>query len=137
MYEPRGKAPLSRRRFLRRMVWHVVTAVALLLLSVIGGALVLRALEPLSLSEALLHTSLLVSGLGLAQIPDSLGGRLFTSLFALYSGFVALAVSGILVAPVAHRLLHLFHWDETDVAGAGSSSTQDMAADRSADSIEG
>lgn len=38
--------------------------------------------------------------------------KLFASLFALYSGFVFVAMSGIVIAPIAHRILHYFHWEE-------------------------
>ncbi|WP_417838681.1 hypothetical protein [Tritonibacter scottomollicae] len=118
MYEQRHVPPLSRPRFLRRLWWHVLTAVMLLAVSVFAGAVALMHLETLPLSEAVLHASTLISGLGLAEMPRTGAGRLFTSLFALYSGFVALAVSGIMIAPVAHRMLHCFHWDGEHTMGS-------------------
>ncbi len=41
------------------------------------------------------------------------GGKLFSGLYALYSGLVFLVAAGVLLAPVLHRLLHDFHWEET------------------------
>jgi hypothetical protein len=36
-------------------------------------------------------------------------GKLFASFYALFSGVVFLASVGILIAPLAHRLLHWLH----------------------------
>jgi hypothetical protein len=46
-------------------------------------------------------------------------GKLFASVYALFSGVFVLAVAGLLFAPVLHRLLHRFHLerDERDSAG--------------------
>ncbi|MCG7622123.1 hypothetical protein [Epibacterium sp. Ofav1-8] len=112
MYETRRTPPISRGRFLRRMGCHVGAAAALVVGSITAGALFLMHLEQIALSEALLHAATLVSGLGLVQMPGTMQAQVFVSLFALYSGFVALAVSGLIVAPVAHRLLHWFHWED-------------------------
>jgi hypothetical protein len=40
-------------------------------------------------------------------------GKLFASFYALYSGGVFLVVAGIVMAPVAHRLLHRLHLEAT------------------------
>jgi hypothetical protein len=42
-------------------------------------------------------------------------GKIFASLYALYSGLIVLVVAGLVFAPVFHRFLHHFHLaiDET------------------------
>jgi hypothetical protein len=40
--------------------------------------------------------------------------KLFASAYALFSGLVAITVMGMVLAPLAHRALHLFHLDEED-----------------------
>jgi hypothetical protein len=35
------------------------------------------------------------------------GGKLFAAIYALFSGIVFIGVMGIILAPWAHRLLHL------------------------------
>jgi hypothetical protein len=37
------------------------------------------------------------------------GGKLFASFYSLFSGIIFLAVVGIIIAPLAHRLLHRLH----------------------------
>ncbi len=39
-------------------------------------------------------------------------GKLFAGLYALYAGLVFLIAAGLLLAPVMHRVLHRFHWDQ-------------------------
>ena len=36
-------------------------------------------------------------------------GKLFASFYALFSGVVFLASAGLVIAPLAHRLLHWLH----------------------------
>jgi len=44
-------------------------------------------------------------------MPKTSGGKFFAGVYALYAGLMVLAVAGVLVAPLAHRLLHRLHWD--------------------------
>jgi hypothetical protein len=41
--------------------------------------------------------------------PVTSGGKLFAGVYALYCGLAVLLVAGVLLAPVAHRILHRFH----------------------------
>jgi hypothetical protein len=45
---------------------------------------------------------------------ESDAAKLFASAYALFSGLVAITVMGMVLAPLAHRALHLFHLDEDD-----------------------
>ena len=47
------------------------------------------------------------------QAPLTDNGKLFAGLYALYSGFVVILVSGMIFAPVLHRTLHRFHLEPT------------------------
>jgi len=42
--------------------------------------------------------------------------KLFASGYALFSGLVFIAIMGIILAPVTHRMLHAFHIDESDLS---------------------
>ena len=37
--------------------------------------------------------------------------KLFAGAYALFAGLIFLVVAGIMLGPVAHRLLHRFHWE--------------------------
>jgi hypothetical protein len=68
--------------------------------------------EGLAPRDAFLNTAMLLGGMGPVNPPQTPDGKLFAGWFALYAGLVFLVVAGLLLAPVVHRILHRFHWDE-------------------------
>lgn len=50
--------------------------------------------------------------MGPVESPVTSGGKLFAGLYALYAGLLFLVVLGVVLAPVVHRALHRFHWDQ-------------------------
>jgi len=113
LYEPRDVEPISTLAFAGRMALHALTALALVALSLLVGMLGYRQFENMSWLDAFLNASMLLAGMG-PVATDSLtdAGKLFAGLYALYSGLVVIAVVGIMLAPVVHRMLHRFHWEE-------------------------
>ena len=112
MYESRHEAPLSRRKYYRRIVRHFALAAAFLAISIGGGMAGYRYFEGLSWLDAFLNASMLLGGMGPLESPQTPGGKFFAGCYALYSGLFFLIVAAILFAPVLHRLLHRFHWSE-------------------------
>jgi hypothetical protein len=41
--------------------------------------------------------------------------KIFASIYALFSGVIFIALMGIILSPIAHRVMHRFHIDEKDV----------------------
>ena len=65
----------------------------------------------LSWLDALLESSMLMGGEGpifSANLPDP-EAKVFASFYALFCGLVLIAGTGILLAPVVHRILHRLH----------------------------
>ena len=114
MYESRVEPLLSRSRFLLRMAHHALAVLGLLLFSLLLGMLGYLCFEPVSWHEALLDATLLLGGIGPLHMPQSVGGKIFIGLYGLYIALVFVAAAGLMLAPVAHRLLHKFHYDEVD-----------------------
>ena len=52
---------------------------------------------------------MILGGMGPVDPIRTTAGKLFASLYALYAGVVFVVVAGIILAPLAHRLLHHFH----------------------------
>jgi hypothetical protein len=70
-------------------------------------------LERLSWLDSFLNAAMLLGGMGpLAELHTD-AGKLFAGCYALYCGLVVIAVAGIVLAPVAHRILHRFHLEES------------------------
>jgi len=64
--------------------------------------------------DSLLNASMILGGMGPVGDLPSAAAKVFASFYALFSGLVFISVMGIVLAPAAHRALHLFHMDEED-----------------------
>ncbi len=119
-FEHRQESLLPRLLFLRRMArWGVVAGVVLMG-SLALGVCGYHFIEGLPWIDALLNASMILGGMGPVDPLRSTGGKLFASFYALYSGLAIISVAGLLIAPLAHRLLHKFHLEGRAAAGADS-----------------
>ena len=59
--------------------------------------------------DSLLEASMILGGMGpVRELPNDTA-KVFASVYALFSGVIFIALMGIILAPVAHRVLHKFH----------------------------
>jgi hypothetical protein len=65
----------------------------------------------LSWLDALVNASMILTGMGPVNSIGSVGGKLFESFYALFSGVAFLTIVAVLLAPAVHRFLHRFHLD--------------------------
>lgn len=73
------------------------------------GILGYHIFEGLPWIDSLLNASMILGGMGPVNELKTEAGKIFASLYALFSGIVFIAAASILVAPVFHRFLHKFH----------------------------
>lgn len=112
MYESKSNPPLPPIHFYRRLALHFSAALGLLLGSLLIGMAGYGYFEGLEWRDAFLNSAMLLGGMGPVDAPKTEGGKVFAGLYALYAGLVFIVVAGLVFAPVLHRLLHKFHWDE-------------------------
>jgi hypothetical protein len=67
--------------------------------------------EHLDVTDSFLNASMILGGMGPVDLPKTECGKLFAGAYALFSGLVFLVVASIVIAPLAHRLLHRFHME--------------------------
>lgn len=103
--------PISRSKFLRRLLNHFLAALALLLGSLGLGMAGYEYYENLQWRDAFLNAAMLLGGMGPVNAPQTPGGKLFAGLYALYAGLVFLFTVGLVFTPIVHRILHKFHWE--------------------------
>jgi hypothetical protein len=109
--EHRRPRAMVRAHFINRLAQNGAWAALLVALSDAGGTVGYRYFGYRWI-DAFLNASMLLGGMGpVGDLPND-GAKVFASLFALYSGLVFLVVAGLLLAPVFHRVLHRFHFDE-------------------------
>ena len=110
MFEHRTQPLLSRRQFIQRLAQSGGIALVLVGGSLLIGMAGYHLLEGLNWIDAFLNASMLLGGMGPVNAPLSYGGKLFSGFYALYCGLVVILIAGVLLVPVAHRLLHKFHF---------------------------
>jgi hypothetical protein len=112
MYESRHAQLLPRRRFLRRLGVHAAIGAAIVCASLLLGIAGYMYFEDLRWQSAYLNAAMLLGGMGPVDPPKTDAGRLFAGTYALYAGLVFLIGVGIVLAPLAHRLMHKLHIEE-------------------------
>jgi len=113
MYESRSAPMLSRREFAWRMFWHIMLAMVFVAVSlVIGVAGHLWLEEGVNWHDAALNAALIAGGIGPIILPTTYAGKLFFAFYGAYVSLVFAATLGVVLAPLAHRVLHAFHLDD-------------------------
>jgi|SRR5690625_2974036 len=112
MYESKDQPLLPARHFRRRMLKHISYAFLLMLLTLFVGAAGYVILEEVHWHDAFLNTALIVGGIGPYIFPKTALGKLFFAAYGLVVGLVFVTTLGIILAPLAHRLIHRFHLDD-------------------------
>ena len=113
MYEHRTARPLPTPHFRRRLALHGGYAIAMVAVSLLVGTAGFHVLAKQAPIDAFLNSAMLLGGMGPVGEIQSTPGKLFAAVFALYAGLVFLATGAILFAPIFHRFLHKFHFEET------------------------
>lgn len=112
MYENKSTPIISRAKFRKRLLNHCLAALGLILISVAIGIVGHMYFDAMPFTKALVASTTLMSGLGLSIFPESVEGQLFASFYGILCGYIYIATSSIMVAPILHRMLHKFHIEE-------------------------
>lgn len=115
MFERKYEKLASQTVFLLRMGKSTLMAVALILVALCLGICGYRYIAGYAWIDALLEASMILGGMGPINTLTTTGAKLFASGYALFSGLVFIAIMGIILTPVTHRMLHKFHLDDEDV----------------------
>jgi hypothetical protein len=117
-FEHRRQPVASRRTFFRRIGRNLVVAMVAIGVSLIVGMIGYYVLEPSepqnSLVAAFARAAMILSGMGPYSEPQSDGVKLLDGVHALYSGLLLIGTSGLILAPIFHRVLHSFHVEDAD-----------------------
>jgi len=111
VYESRSHPPISRGRFIGRVLRHAAAAFALVVVSVAVGMAGYEHFEGLPWRDAFLNTAMIAGGMGPVDAPKTNEGKVFAGIYALYAGLVFIATAALLLAPLVHRVMHKFHWE--------------------------
>ena len=114
MFESRTDPLATRHVFLRRALKFFGLAFIVIGIALAIGVLGYHFIAEFGWIDSLLNASMILGGMGpVGELPSD-AAKVFASFYALLSGLVFISVIGIVLAPAAHRALHLFHLDEED-----------------------
>ncbi len=111
-YEHKTQPVLSRRQFALRLLTHGAAAFSLLLLSLGAGLLGYHYLAGLDWIDSFLNASMILAGMGPVDPLNSDSAKIFASVYAIFSGTIFLVGAGIIMTPVAHRIIHILQLEE-------------------------
>jgi hypothetical protein len=103
------------RHFIRQAIRYSIVAIVLLLLSLLIGMVGYHHFARITWVDAFYNASMILTGMGPALDIDMLpiecrdSVKIFAGLYALYSGVVFLAASGLVLSPLLHRFFHRMH----------------------------
>lgn len=112
MYERRGHRPISQREFLWRLARHLGYSTLIVLGTLVAGMIGYRMTESLSWLDSFLNAAMLLGGMGPVNAPQTDAGKLFAGAYALFCGMIVILITGVIIAPIVHRVMHFFHWVE-------------------------
>lgn len=113
---PQSRPPVKRRNqlaprhvFLQRLASNAGFALALIAVSLGFGIAGYMHYAHMPLVDAFLNAAMILSGMGpVGDLPND-ASKVFAGLYALYSGIAIIATTGVILAPILHRMMHRFH----------------------------
>ena len=108
-FERIGQPLATRRVFFRRLGRNLGLALLVIGVSLVVGICGYRFLEGLGWLDSYAHAAMILSGMGPYNEPSAPASRFFEGTYALYSGLVVVAITGLVLAPIFHRILHGLH----------------------------
>jgi len=114
MFERKHEKLVPVSVFVIRLSTSIAIAGVLVLIALSVGIAGYHWIAGLAWVDALLDASMILGGMGPVNPLLTNAAKIFASGYALFSGLVFIAVMGIVLSPIAHRMLHKFHIDEKD-----------------------
>ncbi len=111
-YEHKKEKVVPVRVFYRRILKNILIAVIVIIICLIIGIVGYHYSAGLSWLDSLHNASMILSGMGLVDPVKSDGGKIFSSIYALFSGVVFITNIGIILAPAIHRIIHKLHMED-------------------------
>jgi hypothetical protein len=108
-FEHKSRPLVAARIFYRRILKNLLIATVILSICLLIGILGYHYVAHIEWIDAIHNASMILSGMGPVVEIKNTAGKLFSSAYALFSGVAFITNIGLLLAPVAHRLLHSLH----------------------------
>jgi hypothetical protein len=98
--------------FIKRLLRYGFFAIILIAFSLGIGTVGYYYYGHLSWLDSFYMSSMILTGMGPSAEMHDGAAKIFSSIYALYSGIAFLTISAVFFAPIVHRFLHKIHVDE-------------------------
>jgi hypothetical protein len=112
-FEHRDRPMASHVVFLGRLARNLLVACVMIAIALALGMEGYHATEGLSWLDAYLNAAMLLGGMGPVDALHTEAGKLFAGSYALFCGLLIVIASGVVLAPILHRVLHALHADDS------------------------
>jgi hypothetical protein len=109
MLERKQEKLLPFHHFLLRLAGSLAVGGLFVLLGLVVGVAGYHWIGGLPWVDAVLNASMILTGMGPVDRLHTVAAKLFASGYALFSGLAFITVTGVVLAPIVHRVLHVFH----------------------------
>jgi hypothetical protein len=108
-FEHRGQRVASRRTFIARMLMAILLWMVLTFAGLAIGIAGYAGFEGMSFIDAFVNAAMILSGMGPVGELKTTAGKVFAGCYAIFSGLIIVIATGVVLAPIFHRVLHRFH----------------------------
>jgi len=115
MFERRHQQIVPVSVFIKRLAVFFGIAILLILFALFIGIAGYHWIAGFGWVDSLLNASMILGGMGPVNPLTSMAAKIFASFYALFCGLIFIAVMGIILSPIMHRMLHKFHVDDKDL----------------------
>ena len=111
-FESKNQHILPIKDFVIREIKYFLYASIIVVFSMALGVIGYMHYAQLNFIDSFHMAALILTGMGPVVEMKTTAAKLFSSLYALYSGVAFLTMIATFLAPILHRLLHVLHLDD-------------------------
>ncbi len=108
-FERKTQQVASLGTFIKRVLWYSFFAFGFIGFSLLLGTLGYHYYSDASWVDCFHMASMILTGMGPVIPLNTDAAKIFSSLYALYSGVAFLTGTAVLFSPIIHRILHILH----------------------------
>jgi hypothetical protein len=109
MYERKHQPLAPKKVFYGRIMKSTAVGIFILFICLMIGVAGYHYTANIEWLDSLHNASMILSGMGPVVDIKTVGGKWFSSFYALFSGVVFITNIGVILAPAIHRFFHRLH----------------------------
>jgi hypothetical protein len=113
MYEHHKQPLASKATFYQRILKHIIIALIIMVVCLVIGIAGYHYWGEAPWIDSLHNASMILSGMGPVIEVKTFDGKIFSAVYALFSGVIFITNVGVILAPAIHRIFHRLHLDDT------------------------